>query len=870
VVLGYNNPRCSLLRQAVGEGYPVVFFARSLANVFGVGQYIPDGVHVIANAPFTASVLSAATGARPDVVLPLVDLEAYRAPTRERRYVTFVNPMPEKGLDVAQAVARALPERKFLFVKGKWGDRSYGSVHGAPNVEVWEYQDDMRAVYAVTDVLLMPSQWPETFGRVALEAQVNGIPVVASPAGGIPYVVGAGGLLVARKGDPQGYVEALTRLAQEPELYATLSAAAVENSRRPEFVAERQVDGFVARVEAARAAAGTRPAAPAPAAREEVAAPEGPAGAQGLAAAVLVISLLQGALFAVASPGAARTTMGILLALAGLWAGAGGLRRCTRRHFHTLALVLFLELAFFAAWALPVRPLPAPRQMYVGLYLGYGALLVATVLAATRAIRLPEALLLSTTLAGCLFATNFVLRFLDVDKAWPGAEWTGGAEPHPVLGYVYRPNSTASAKYPDNPRGYFDVSDPRNAIWNLETYEGSAARLAFPPQDKQAVRIEIDRVAQTVPWHVQIRKAGLYVKEGRTYVVSFRARADAPRRIAFAVSQAHEPWQPLGLYGEADLGSEWRSVRQEFRALKDDDAARVHFDLGGHAAAVELTDVTLREPEGSPIEPPVREAYTISFRFDDHGCRGPMRESPRPPGVFRVLLLGDSYVLGVGVHERDAVGERLQALLNQRTDGAPVRYEVVNCGVSGYSTREERLFYETVAWRYEPQLVLVGMVFNDATSWSEDVAAGRTLRPGKAGEVFPLWDVVKKRTSQRPPSDFSRSVEELKTLRASAAQHGARLAAFAFRHSELVGEWKSLVTTMEQALPGAHVPFVDLGPAITRDHSFERLIVHEIDGHPNEIGHRLAAQALLDFLHRERLLQPPAAPAASPAVLKAP
>lgn len=863
VVLGYNDPRCALLRQAASSGHPALFFVRSMANVFGPGRFIPDGIELIANAPFTASVVAAATGRIPDVVLPAVDLLAHRAPQRERRFITFINPVPEKGVEVASAVARAMPDRRFLFVKGRWADRSYSGVVGGSNVEVWEYQEDMRRVYGVTDVLLMPSQWPETFGRVALEAQANGIPVVAAAVGGIPYVVGRGGVLVQPKGDASAYVAALTRLADDSAAYEECSARALENVQRPEFLPEGQVDAFVAIAERRMAATTPPPAttgALQEASRGERAAP---AGACGIAAATLAVSLLQGTLFALARPGTMGKVTGVSMGLMGAAVGARGIRRCSHRHFVMLALILGVQLALFAAWALPLRPLPAPRSMYVGLFFMHGGLILAGALAALRVLRLPDALLLAASLSTCLFVANFAVRYLPTKRVWLGAEWVGGAEPHPVLGYVYKPHTTAMTFYPDNPRGYFEVSDPRESVWNLETYEGSAARLAFPPGDRRAVRVEIEAAAQPMPWHVQLRKAGLTVREGRSYVMSFRGRSDAPRRIAFAVSQAHQPWQILGLYGEADLGPEWRSFRKEFRALQNDERARIHFDLGGRAVSVELTDVTLQEPGGDPIEPPARERYTVSFRFNSLGCRGMDRDIPRPNGVTRVLVLGDSFVLGVGVHERDTVTERLQALLNGRK-GGPV-YEVMNCGVSGYSTREEKLLYDMGLWRYDSQVVLLGMVCNDNTSWADDVKAGRFWRPGKAEEVFALWGAVQQHRRRAPPPDFSGSVAEVRELAASCQKHGARLGVFFFRNAPLRGEWRSLVDSVSRGLEGTGVPFVDLGPELTRQHSFQQLIVHDIDGHPNEIAHGMAAAALRDFLAREHLLERAPALSAGPA-----
>lgn len=50
------------------------------------------------------------------------------------------------------------------------------------------------------------------------------------------------------------------------------------------------------------------------------------------------------------------------------------------------------------------------------------------------------------------------------------------------------------------------------------------------------------------------------------------------------------------------------------------------------------------------------------------------------------------------------------------------------------------------------------------------------------------------------------------------------------------------------------VPFLDLGEAILRRYSQLELRVHAIDGHPNEMAHRAAAEMLFEFLRAEGLV----------------
>ena len=50
------------------------------------------------------------------------------------------------------------------------------------------------AFYALSKLVLMPSLWQETLGRVAVESLANGIPVVASDRGALPETLGDAGL----------------------------------------------------------------------------------------------------------------------------------------------------------------------------------------------------------------------------------------------------------------------------------------------------------------------------------------------------------------------------------------------------------------------------------------------------------------------------------------------------------------------------------------------------------------------------------------------------------------------------------------------------------------------------------------------------
>ena len=55
---------------------------------------------------------------------------------------------------------------------------------------------DPRDFYRVSRVVLMPSLWRESLGRVAVEAMANGIPVLASDRGALPETLGDAGFVL--------------------------------------------------------------------------------------------------------------------------------------------------------------------------------------------------------------------------------------------------------------------------------------------------------------------------------------------------------------------------------------------------------------------------------------------------------------------------------------------------------------------------------------------------------------------------------------------------------------------------------------------------------------------------------------------------
>jgi hypothetical protein len=115
-----------------------------------------------------------------------------------------------------------------------------------------------------------------------------------------------------------------------------------------------------------------------------------------------------------------------------------------------------------------------------------------------------------------------------------------------------------------------------------------------------------------------------------------------------------------------------------------------------------------------------------AIRINSLGLRGPDVALEKPDGVVRVLVFGDSFVFGVGVDEEHLFTTQLSHLLNASGTGS---YEVVNMGVSGYSTDQEYLLLEERGLRLHPDVVLLVACDNDFDGNLEDFAYEMYYKP---------------------------------------------------------------------------------------------------------------------------------------------
>jgi len=127
---------------------------------------------------------------------------------------------------------------------------------------------------------------------------------------------------------------------------------------------------------------------------------------------------------------------------------------------------------------------------------------------------------------------------------------------------------------------------------------------------------------------------------------------------------------------------------------------------------------TLKDPDtGQPVE----------FKTNSFGARGFEPAVPKPPGVLRVLCLGDETTLAPELPESDAYPAQLQVLL---TEHMGARVEVINAGVPGSCPRIAALQLRLRLMSLQPDLVVLHFDMSDV---AEDAAVRRFVALDRQG-----------------------------------------------------------------------------------------------------------------------------------------
>ncbi len=222
--------------------------AKAVAIVHNVRAEALDGLArhrfdlIVANCHETAITIADELGQEAVVIRPPTRRLIPPSAKLPRRFVTLVNLRPEKGGHLFYELAKARPDLHFLGIVGAYGEQV---LEECPNVTIMETTTAMGLVYALSRVVIMPSEH-ESWGRVGCEALALGIPVIATPLPGVQEALEDGALYASGLDEWLGALEIL----DDPTLYDHDSFRAQTRGMELVEMTRRDMEKWAALVEA--------------------------------------------------------------------------------------------------------------------------------------------------------------------------------------------------------------------------------------------------------------------------------------------------------------------------------------------------------------------------------------------------------------------------------------------------------------------------------------------------------------------------------------------------------------------------------------------------------------------------------------------
>lgn len=274
----------------------------------------------------------------------------------------------------------------------------------------------------------------------------------------------------------------------------------------------------------------------------------------------------------------------------------------------------------------------------------------------------------------------------------------------------------------------------------------------------------------------------------------------------------------------------------------------------------------------------------IAYKYNKDGFRDVDHRLDKPCGVKRIVVLGDSVTEGYGVEQESSFSGYLQHSLSDK-------FEVITVALGGLNAPQEVHLLERQGLVYEPDMVVVNFVLNDAGSFSnfkssKEFAEQKDSRLELIGlPIHPKLKYTLKssaliyflkermenlvgRLKGVPNVDYYERLWASEDNRLKVLGAFDKLEALRERHGfdvvvviwPLITDYKGYRlgtihkwVTLEARKRGFES--VDLLPVFSK-HPFDDLQVSAEDStHPNELGHRLAAETFLTWFWDRQALR---------------
>lgn len=252
------------------------------------------------------------------------------------------------------------------------------------------------------------------------------------------------------------------------------------------------------------------------------------------------------------------------------------------------------------------------------------------------------------------------------------------------------------------------------------------------------------------------------------------------------------------------------------------------------------------------------------------GLRSPATPRSKPPGRFRIVALGDSLVMGEGVEVGERYMDLAEAELMRKQRAAPAEVEVINIGLAGLDLSQSIARLEQIGLSFDPDLLIYGFTVNDleGADYVRFVEVMRTARAREQPHPSRVVGLLRSRLRAllelfAPPVDsyvheldhnyFSNppawSAFEARLDRLAEISRERGLCTVVLLHTHLfhLHRLHPLRRHYDAVARAAEARGLYVAPSLPwfEGEDPERLWIGPHDSHPNRLGHRLLAEALL-------------------------
>lgn len=245
----------------------------------------------------------------------------------------------------------------------------------------------------------------------------------------------------------------------------------------------------------------------------------------------------------------------------------------------------------------------------------------------------------------------------------------------------------------------------------------------------------------------------------------------------------------------------------------------------------------------------------------------------KPKNTIRIAVIGDSFTFGSGVENAsDLYPKILERELNIWDSSA--KYEVYNFGIPGKDIPEEINITRDYALRFNPDIVIVGFVYNDFVTADSEIKnemqeiwalpfIGFWLRgtsylyyfaESRANRFFEnigIKPVYENTLQERYASEFNKAFNKrlYQLYSENLTSKNISLVILAFPVFNNLEEYKFyfIHEFIAEVAVENNVPIIDLLNSY-KNISTKELTVNSYDSHPNGLAHHIAGLALADFI----------------------